>query len=325
MAAQKEKVALIVNSASYDRVAFALGVATAAAALGKEVAVLFGYGAVVRLKKGCADEVGEETEAWIREQIKSGLEKGNVSPISESLGTLAKLGAKTYACPEAMALHNLVKDELMEGVDEVCSLVAFLGRDAKDATAVIYVQGGTEMQEVIARGQTEEGPVAASAYVFLSPEWVHEVTRVVQAARRMDENFRKLASRFSLSLTYLVTDIPQGLRECYGGSQSVVFVQLERGTVRKLWIGTELPAEKPDFTVATNYDVAKQIFLGQLNPATSFINRQLKVEPLSRVYQRPRFAAKSIVTGNAILKIARQVPTLFADGGQSPLFQQGAA
>lgn len=178
------------------------------------------------------------------------------------------------------------------------------------------------MQEVTTAREREQAAAAGDGYVFLSPEWIYEVTRVVQAARRTDENFRKLASRFSLSLTYLVTDIPQGLQERYGGSQSVVFVQLEKGTVRKLWIGTEPPMETVDFTVTTNYDVAKQIFLGELNPATSFINRQLKVEPLAKVYKRPRFTAKSIVTGNAILKIARQVPTLFLDGGQSPPFRQ---
>lgn len=139
MTGEREKVALIVNTASYDRLAFALSVATAAAALGREVVVLFGYGAVVRLKKGCADELGDETAAWIREQIRAGLEKGNVCRISESLETLAKLGGKIYACPEAMALHNLVKGELIDGVNEVCSLVAFLSRDAKDATAIVYI------------------------------------------------------------------------------------------------------------------------------------------------------------------------------------------
>jgi putative sterol carrier protein len=81
--------------------------------------------------------------------------------------------------------------------------------------------------------------------------------------------------------------------------------------VRKLWIGTSLPKEKIDFTVSSSYKIAKQIFLGELNPATAFINGQFKVEPLSKVYLRPRFSAKSVVTGNFMLKIARQVPTRF--------------
>jgi hypothetical protein len=32
---------------------------------------------------------------------------------------------------------------------------------------------------------------------FLSPEWVYEVTRVVQYARRTDEDFGRMASDFS--------------------------------------------------------------------------------------------------------------------------------
>jgi len=163
-----------------------------------------------------------------------------------------------------------------------------------------------------------EGMTEVSGYqdthVFLSPQWVHEVTRVVQGARRTDENFRKLAKGFSLSLAYLISELPQELREQYGGNQVAIFIQLDKGTVRRLQIGTELPQEKIDFTVASSYNVAKQIFQGELNPATSFINRQFRVEPLKRVYQRPKFAAKSIVTGNLILKIARQVPTVFLPG-----------
>jgi len=156
--------------------------------------------------------------------------------------------------------------------------------------------------------------ISERGYLFLSPEWVHEVTRVVQAARRTDEDFRKLAADFSLSLAYLITDIPRELQERYGGSQAVIFIQLDKGTVRKLRIGAELPQEKVDFTLISDYSVAKQIFQGELNPATSFINRQFRVEPLSKVYQRPKFAAKSVVAGNAILKIARRVPTVFSPG-----------
>ena len=139
MAQPQKKVALIINSASYERVAFALSLATAAAALGKEVSVLFGYGGLVRLKKGFTDQVGAETDGWIREQIKAGLEKGSVSPISELLETLRRLGGKLYACPTAMALHNLISGELVAEVNRVCGLVQFLTEDAEDASMTIYV------------------------------------------------------------------------------------------------------------------------------------------------------------------------------------------
>ena len=157
----------------------------------------------------------------------------------------------------------------------------------------------------------EGGPAIGDSRTFLAPEWVREVARVVQGARKTDAEFKKLATGFSLRLLYLITDIPQELREVYSDSQVVVSVQLDRGTVRKLRIGAEPSEEKSDFTVTSDYGVARKIFTGEMNAATSFINRQFKVEPLRRLYRNPRFAAKSIVTGNAILKIARQVPTTF--------------
>ena len=153
-------------------------------------------------------------------------------------------------------------------------------------------------------------------YLFLTPEWVHEATRAIQSARSTDKNFGKLAQSFSLSLIYVVTELPQCLREIHGGPQLVVLVQLDKGTVRRLWLGTEVPGDKHDFLVSSSYSLAKQIFCGEGNPATAFIDRQFKVEPMSRVYQRPRFTARAIVTGNAMLKVAKRVATVFPpDGG----------
>lgn len=152
-------------------------------------------------------------------------------------------------------------------------------------------------------------------FLFLSREWVHEVTRVVQAARSTDKDFGKLAQGFSLTLVYVVTELPQSLRVLHGGPQLVVLVQLDTGSVRRLWLGTEVPRDRYDFIVSSNYSLAKQIFLGEANPATAFIDRQLRVEPLRRVYQRPRFTAKAIVTGNALLRIAKRVLTIFPQNG----------
>ncbi|MBI2304680.1 MAG: hypothetical protein HYU86_08055 [Chloroflexi bacterium] len=151
----------------------------------------------------------------------------------------------------------------------------------------------------------------SEGYQFLSPEWVREVTKVVQGARSTDKDFGKLAQGFSLTLVYLITELPKALGELHNGQQLVVLVQLDKGMVKKLWLGPELPSDKYDFMISSWYSVAKRIFLGKINPATAFIDRKIVVEPLKRVYQRPRFTAKAIVTGNAMLKIARQVPTVF--------------
>jgi len=138
MAGERGKLALIVNAASYERVAFALSVAIAAAAAGQQVELLFGHAGLVRLKKGSTDQVGDETEVWLRDQIRSGLEKGSVSRISQLLQTVLKLGAEIYVCPAAMALHNLVRAELIEEVKEVCSLGEFMSRAAQGAS-VLYI------------------------------------------------------------------------------------------------------------------------------------------------------------------------------------------
>lgn len=138
MAQSREKIAVFINTASYDRVSFALGLASAAAALGSEVYILFGYGGLVRLRKGFVDKVEDETDSWIKEQIKSGLQRGGVTKISESLEILRRLGGKVYACPAAMALHNLSREDLIDELDEVRGIVEFIREDARGAT-MIYV------------------------------------------------------------------------------------------------------------------------------------------------------------------------------------------
>lgn len=132
------KKAIVINTASYERVAFALNLATASSALGEKVYVLFGYGGILRLRKGCEDDIGEETNAWIRKEIFKEKEKNGLPKISEHLKLLRSLGGKIYACPAAMALHNLTKGELTDYVDDVRGLASFLTEEAKDAM-LIYV------------------------------------------------------------------------------------------------------------------------------------------------------------------------------------------
>ena len=138
MAATGNRLALIVNSASYERVSYALDVAVAAAALGREVSALFGHGGILRLRKGETDRIGEETTAWLRERVKLAVEKGTIPPLSESLGLLKRMGGKVYACPTAMEIQGFIKTDLIEGVDEVRSLVRFIQEDAAGAS-LVYV------------------------------------------------------------------------------------------------------------------------------------------------------------------------------------------
>ncbi|MCL7388605.1 MAG: hypothetical protein LZ167_01260 [Thaumarchaeota archaeon] len=149
-------------------------------------------------------------------------------------------------------------------------------------------------------------------FILFSPEWIHEAIKTVQGARSKDMEFRKLTSGYSLSLAYIITDLPPKLRDLYGNDQITLFIRLDKGMVRDFKVLTEKPIEKTDFTITSTYPIAKQIFLGQLSIAAAFIDRQIKVEPLDVMYRKPRFTAKSIIVANKIVKLCQQIPTEYA-------------
>lgn len=160
------------------------------------------------------------------------------------------------------------------------------------------------------------GPAAATAPVaqapFLSPEWIHRVAQAVEAAKRNDQYFMNLVSGFSLSVLYLVRGLPRSLRRCYGGSsEAQIFVELHKGTARRIELGGPPAGERVDVRVTVDYDIARRLFLGELSPAASIIHGLIKAEPSSGFRRWPLVAAKSLVTANRILKTARTVPTSF--------------
>jgi len=109
------KKAFIINTASYERVAYALSIAATSATLGEKVSVLFGYGGVLRLKKDYVDTIGEETDKQLRRILSESAEKGGLLKISETIRLLRYFGGKIYVCPTAMALHNLTRNDLIDG------------------------------------------------------------------------------------------------------------------------------------------------------------------------------------------------------------------
>jgi putative sterol carrier protein len=149
-------------------------------------------------------------------------------------------------------------------------------------------------------------------YMFLSPEWIREAVRTIQSARARDEEFRKLTSDYSLSVAYIIKDIPSRLKEQYSNERIVLFIRLDEGVVRELKILNEPPIGA-DFTITSTYSTVKQIFSGQLSLASAFMNRQVRVEPFDVIYRRPRFAAKSLIVGNMIIKLISQIPTEYPE------------
>jgi len=149
-----------------------------------------------------------------------------------------------------------------------------------------------------------------SECVFLTKEWVKRVVAAIEHAKLTDEEVRSLASDFSLSVAYIINDLPEKLGEQYG--RKVVYVELNHGTTTCFTVGTDIPAgKKPDYVVESSYGVAKSIFQGELNPGTAFVKRLVKVRPLMKLYTNPAFTAKSLVTFNLLLNVMRNISTVY--------------
>lgn len=134
---EQSKMALIINSPSFDRVSYALSIAAMSAAQMKEVYVLFTYGALRRLVKDQTDIVGNETDEWIRSDIITGLSNNSIHKISEMIFHLKGFGGRIYACTAAMTFHQLVKTDLIDEVDDTTGIATFL--EITDGATILYV------------------------------------------------------------------------------------------------------------------------------------------------------------------------------------------
>ncbi len=79
-----------------------------------------------RFTKGHLADIGEETSPNLRTNIERGLESGGIQSLESQLADARKLGLKLYACPNAMAALNIALSELLDEVDNVMGLAAFL-------------------------------------------------------------------------------------------------------------------------------------------------------------------------------------------------------
>jgi len=134
---EQAKLAIIIHGAAFDRVSYALTLAAMAAAQLKEVSVLFTYGAIRRLVKGCTDEVGEETPTWIQRALPQGLETGSMKRISEMITYVKGFGGKLFACSAAMTFHHIAPETLLDEVDGVTGISTFL--EEAEGGQLLYV------------------------------------------------------------------------------------------------------------------------------------------------------------------------------------------
>lgn len=62
----------------------------------------------------------------MRVNIERGLESGGIQSLETQLADTKKLGLKLYGCPNAMAALNIALSDLLDEVDNVMGLAAFL-------------------------------------------------------------------------------------------------------------------------------------------------------------------------------------------------------
>lgn len=149
----------------------------------------------------------------------------------------------------------------------------------------------------------------SEAEYFLSDGWVRKAVIAIERAKSTNPEIMSLASEFSLSVAYVIKNLPDRLREAFGKSLTI-YVELDRGVTKRFAVTKEVPeGASPDYTVESTYDVAKRIFSGELSPGTAFVSRLVKVKPLTKVYSNPAFTAKSLVLFAALLRVIRDVPT----------------
>ena len=134
----KEQVTIILHSGSYDRVSYALSIALVALTSGMEVSILLTFEGLQRFTKEHLADIGEETPPNVRINIERGLESGAVQSLESLLVNAKKLGLKLYSCPNAMAALSIGLSDLLDEVDEVMGLAAFLNL-ARSASANWYI------------------------------------------------------------------------------------------------------------------------------------------------------------------------------------------
>ena len=89
--------------------------------------MLLTFKGLKRFTKGRLGDMGEETSPDVRTNIERGLESGAIQSLETQLADAKKLGLKLYACTNAMAALNIALSDLLDEVDNVMGLTAFLG------------------------------------------------------------------------------------------------------------------------------------------------------------------------------------------------------
>jgi peroxiredoxin family protein len=131
------RLTIILHSGSYDRVTNAISLAIVALSMGMEAYVLLTYEALGRFVKGELYGTGG-TDADLMVKMQKGIESGRFHTIEEKVEAACDLGLRLYACTTAMATLGLEEEDLVEQVNGIMGLTAFMNL-AKEASVNWYI------------------------------------------------------------------------------------------------------------------------------------------------------------------------------------------
>ncbi len=87
--------------------------------------MLLTYGGLKRFVKGHLEDM-EGTDSEFQVMFQRGIASGGIRSIEAMLADARKLGLRLYACANAMGNMGIARQELVEEVDEVMGLAAFV-------------------------------------------------------------------------------------------------------------------------------------------------------------------------------------------------------
>ncbi len=134
---QRQRMTVVLHSGSYDRATNALSMAIIALTVGMEAHILLTYEGLGRFVKGHLEDA-HGTDGDLMAMMQQGVDSGRFHSIAEKLATAKEMGLKLYACTTACATLGVAKEDLVDEVDEVMGLTAFI-QLARDAAINWYV------------------------------------------------------------------------------------------------------------------------------------------------------------------------------------------
>ncbi len=134
---QPQRMTIVLHSGSYDRATNALSMAIIGLTLGMEAHILLTYEGLSRFAKGKLDDP-YGTDGELMAKMQNGVDSGRFHTIEEKLATAKEMGLKLYACTTACATLGVTKEDLVDEVDSVMGLTAFI-QMARDAAINWYI------------------------------------------------------------------------------------------------------------------------------------------------------------------------------------------